>query len=1375
MAINDSKWEVNRVGLINFWYYDEEYFEFADGKMLLRGSNGSGKSVTMQSLFPVLLDGKTIANRLDSFGSRARKMEEYLLGEENVTKLNDRTGYLFIEYKKKDHDIYMTTGIGLKAKRGGVLTKWYFALIDNRRIGHDFSLFDEVSGDKLQPLSKRQLINRVESGGVVLDTQREYQELVNQRIFGFATISDFDNCINLLIQLRSPKLSKEFNPTVIFGILSNSLPTLKEDDLQTISNTLDQIDSSRMRLEQFEREKQALEGLNSVYTDFYDEKLRIIAKKWLDSIEYTKIKRIELEQHQAEHLILKEKLLDLESEDHDLDMNLAVWRDENEELSHHKDFQLVAQGQKTKEHLEKQSEVVKKLHSQLKAKESYIKEIKGRLQELEVEHDNLEKEKHDYLDEMVDHAESGGYAIKHLLHLDSSKRQDEKLVLNFWSADIKAYVSHLQEGIERLKEIHREQIYYSKLDSELGEYLENRDLHQKNQLHWQQTYREEREKLATKLHEWKNQLPFFLDVDVFKGVLRDLEGLYDEVTIFEFAIEPLYRAVKLEIERLDRSLLPLEAEMNSLEVEIKHQESERQAWQEQREPEPLRSIASTKFREQLVANASPFYDCVDFREELSEEQRNRIEGALLDSGILDALVTEDFLALEGDRQLIPVPLTPDKKALTEYLVADCDGLSRHSDYITQILRSIEVSDDCNNDVGTWRISTEGNYQMNLLRGVTASDYKAMYIGKASRERYRAEQINKINNELDLLNGEYMNLKENKMILVKKVEDAEQMVNNLPRDDELKTTYEESKKEGRNVQEWNEKLSKKQEEMREKKKHMDSLKWGLTQFTTEDDLELNLESYEGAYKEMIDYQDAFSDWKDRLTGLQYVMAKQKDQQQQLSIQSEEMDEKQLESDEAQDSQDLLEKQYDSIMARQKLSKLDDIKAQIGQVKLNIQEGEKRKKMISRSTLESHGRKVQVESKIEQLAGKLDFDVIFEQLLASTFTQEFKRYRVVNNELEMEDEAKGMIQGWEYNDSHLYQFERKLDKVFSVSESNLLEYRPSVKRAVILSEPDYLETYTDESDMSMIENWRTLNQQKILEVNSEGAWIHPQLLIDRLNSQIEQANLILRESDEELFEQIIFHSVGKIIRQLIQKAQRWVIQMNAILKDQDNSSGLTLSINWVPNTGDSDDELSTKELVRLLKKDTSILKESDTELMKRHFQAKIAHAKKEQKEEDSGDSLYQILQQVLDYRKWFQFEMKYHRVNEGVSKLNNNEFNKFSGGEKAICMYLPLFTAVYSRYEDASANAPYIISLDEAFAGIDELNIAELFKATEQLGFNYIMNSQSLQGEFATVSSLNTYELIRPRNAAVVGTLQYHWDGYTKKLILPKNGDEELVHE
>ena len=57
-------------GLFNFWYYENQEFDLADGKILFRGTNGSGKSVTTQSFIPLLLDGDKRPNRIDPFGTK---------------------------------------------------------------------------------------------------------------------------------------------------------------------------------------------------------------------------------------------------------------------------------------------------------------------------------------------------------------------------------------------------------------------------------------------------------------------------------------------------------------------------------------------------------------------------------------------------------------------------------------------------------------------------------------------------------------------------------------------------------------------------------------------------------------------------------------------------------------------------------------------------------------------------------------------------------------------------------------------------------------------------------------------------------------------------------------------------------------------------------------------------------------------------------------------------------------------------------------------------------------------------------------------------------------------------------------------------------
>lgn len=69
----NNRWKMNRIGFVNFWLYDEEIFELEDGKIFFRGGNGSGKSITTQSIISFLMDGDRSPERLDSFGGRIER------------------------------------------------------------------------------------------------------------------------------------------------------------------------------------------------------------------------------------------------------------------------------------------------------------------------------------------------------------------------------------------------------------------------------------------------------------------------------------------------------------------------------------------------------------------------------------------------------------------------------------------------------------------------------------------------------------------------------------------------------------------------------------------------------------------------------------------------------------------------------------------------------------------------------------------------------------------------------------------------------------------------------------------------------------------------------------------------------------------------------------------------------------------------------------------------------------------------------------------------------------------------------------------------------------------------------------------------------
>lgn len=109
------------------------------------------------------------------------------------------------------------------------------------------------------------------------------------------------------------------------------------------------------------------------------------------------------------------------------------------------------------------------------------------------------------------------------------------------------------------------------------------------------------------------------------------------------------------------------------------------------------------------------------------------------------------------------------------------------------------------------------------------------------------------------------------------------------------------------------------------------------------------------------------------------------------------------------------------------------------------------------------------------------------------------------------------------------------------------------------------------------------------------------------------------------------------------------------------------------------------------------------------------------------------------------------------------NMEKGGEKAMAMYVPLFSAVVAKYAGARPDAPKLISLDEAFAGVDETNIRDMFRLMVEFEFNFMINSQILWGDYDTVPGLAIYQLIRPENAKFVSVIRYIWNGKVKVML------------
>ena len=173
--------------------------------------------------------------------------------------------------------------------------------------------------------------------------------------------------------------------------------------------------------------------------------------------------------------------------------------------------------------------------------------------------------------------------------------------------------------------------------------------------------------------------------------------------------------------------------------------------------------------------------------------------------------------------------------------------------------------------------------------------------------------------------------------------------------------------------------------------------------------------------------------------------------------------------------------------------------------------------------------------------------------------------------------------------------------------------------------------------------------------------------------------------------------------------------------------------------------------------------DIEKVAGHFRSKIRTEKLRLEEEGGVINYMELVRDALDYRRWFAFQMYFRRGEEPRKPLTNAAFNRFSGGEKAMAMYVPLFAAVNAQYKKAEKkDHPRMIALDEAFAGVDDKNISSMFELVHKLDFDYIMNSQSLWGCFETVKGLRIAELFRPQNSQTVSVIRYTWNGHERSL-------------
>jgi hypothetical protein len=284
-----------RAGIVGLWDYTEATFAFADGRLVLRGANGSGKTKALEVLFPFVLDGRLDPRRLDPFSGENRTMKENLLWRGT----DSAYGYAWLEFAvpatPDTPARHVTIGVGLRAQRHRPSpSSWFF--VAHGRVGEDLRLV--VDG---RPLTRRELADHLGDEAVV-DRASDHRRRVDAALFGLG-VERYEAMLDLVLTLRRPMLAKDLDPQLLSETLTRGLRPLDDDLLEQVARSFDDLEAVQRDLDQLAAADDATQRFLTDYRGY----LRTQARHRADAtIEAAAARRAAVERQQAAHRTLDE-------------------------------------------------------------------------------------------------------------------------------------------------------------------------------------------------------------------------------------------------------------------------------------------------------------------------------------------------------------------------------------------------------------------------------------------------------------------------------------------------------------------------------------------------------------------------------------------------------------------------------------------------------------------------------------------------------------------------------------------------------------------------------------------------------------------------------------------------------------------------------------------------------------------------------------------------------------------------------------------------------------------------------------------------------------------------------------------------------------
>ncbi|MEU2687735.1 TIGR02680 family protein [Streptomyces hygroscopicus] len=254
-----------------------------------------------------------------------------------------------------------------------------------------------------------------------------------------------------------------------------------------------------------------------------------------------------------------------------------------------------------------------------------------------------------------------------------------------------------------------------------------------------------------------------------------------------------------------------------------------------------------------------------------------------------------------------------------------------------------------------------------------------------------------------------------------------------------------------------------------------------------------------------------------------------------------------------------------------------------------------------------------------------------------------------------------------------------------------------------------------------------------------------LAGALATEVQELTRILSAHEREILETHLLTEVAGTLQELIGTAERQVQAMNTELEQRPTSTGMKLRLIWRPSRKAP---AGLAQARARLRQSADAWAAEDRAAVGEFLQAQIARAQAE----NATGSWLEVLTTALDYRAWHEFGIERHRHGAWVPATG-----PASGGERVLAVSVPLFAAASAHYATAAPHAPRLVTLDEAFAGVDDDSRAKCLGLLHAFDLDVVMTSEREWACYPQVPGIAIAQLSRVDDIAAVLVTRWQWDG------------------